>query len=176
MNPATSLHGLHLQKIHSVLSTGRQQLPVVLKSLVGGLKGCAAAEGGEGVQENGESRQSSGTALRMSRGWRVSGTRVGAERGELSRSEAEQMCRVETAVSRERLGGGWGFGVRGGGVFLPEQYWVSPQPGNISISARGSPSALGTRLGTLQAQQRGGDQDRCGLKNEHHARGFLLWF
>lgn len=65
MNPATSLHGLHLQKIHSVLSTGRQQLPFVLKSLVEGLKECAAAEGGEGVQENRESGQSSGTALRM---------------------------------------------------------------------------------------------------------------
>ena len=51
MNPATSLHGLHLQKIHSVLSTGRQQLPFVLKSSVEGLKECAAAEGREGVQE-----------------------------------------------------------------------------------------------------------------------------
>lgn len=49
--------------------------------------------------------------------------------------------------------GGEGVGACGSS---PEQYWVSPQPGNISISARGSASALGTRLGTLQAQQRGG--------------------
>lgn len=176
MNPATSLHGLHLQKIHSVLSTGRQQLPFVLKSSVEGLKECAAAEGREGVQENGESRQSSGTALRM----RGAG---GSLEQELAQREVScpDLKQSKCAGWRQRSvvniwAGGWGWGVQGVGVLLPEQYWVSPQPGNISISARGSPSALGTRLGTLQAQQCGGDQDRCGLKNEHHTKGFLLWF